>query len=67
VVTFNQYIAHRRKTPCPINGNREAFHSYLCTLGRHSYTIDAWDMLWDRFVQWQDSHDEAETLADALR
>jgi hypothetical protein len=33
---------------------------------RFRYTLNCWDMWWDRFVQMQDARDEAETLADAL-
>lgn len=64
--TFNEYIAHRCHLGQPINGEREAFHSYLRGLGLHRYTLAAWDVWWDRFVQFQNAHDEADTRACAL-
>lgn len=69
MLTFNEYIAHRRATGQPINGDREAFHDYIYMhgLGQHVCTVADWNMWWDRFMQWQDACDQAETLADALR
>lgn len=65
-LSFNEYVRHRCLTGSPINGDREAFHSYLRGLGKYHYSMTAWDMWWDRFVDSQTAADEQRTMADAL-
>ena len=66
--TFNEYIAHRRHSNYPINGLREAFHAYLPQFARGvRFSLETWDVWWDRFIQTLDARDLADTHRDALR